>query len=169
VCIADVLGQSLPKVLFFLFRPQFSLKLSLGFLFLFDWISWTRLLGLCLRFSQADPKQYPWEKVHFCSNYATYHLVGSCRMGNWVCHPAVKPWLGWKLLLEFTSWQVMEQLLAIWPVLSHDSSHCRSTVKIVAKKHPSGQITTLVPINQEMVCKLQVIQKCPFTSLPLMI
>jgi hypothetical protein len=20
-----------------------------------------------------------------------YHLVGGCQMGNWVCHPAVKP------------------------------------------------------------------------------
>jgi hypothetical protein len=78
----------------------------------------------------------------------------------------VKPWLGWKLLFEFTSWQVMEQLLAIWPVLPHDPSHRRSMAWILAKKHPSGQINTLVPIKQEMVRKRQVIQKCPFTWLP---
>jgi hypothetical protein len=36
-------------------------------------------------------------------------------------------------------------------------------VRILAKKHPSSQITTLVPIKQEMVRKRQVIQRCPFT------
>jgi hypothetical protein len=29
------------------------------------------------------------------------------------------------------------------------------------KKRPSGRITTLVPIEQEMICRWQVIQKCP--------
>jgi hypothetical protein len=56
----------------------------------------------------------------------------------------------------------MGQLLPIWPVLPHDPSHCSYTVRILAKKCPSGRITTLVPIKQEMVHKRQVIQKCPF-------
>jgi hypothetical protein len=30
------------------------------------------------------------------------------------------------------------------------------------KKRPSGRITTLAPIKQEIVHKWQVIQKCPF-------
>jgi hypothetical protein len=59
VCIADVLGRSLPKVFFILLRPRFCLNLSLGFLFLFNWISWTHLLGFCFGFSQAIPEQYP--------------------------------------------------------------------------------------------------------------
>jgi hypothetical protein len=42
-------------------------------------------------------------------------------------------------------------------------------MKILVKKHPSGQITTLVPIKQETIRKQQVIQKCPFTELPLVI
>jgi hypothetical protein len=45
VCIADVLGRSLPKVFFLIFRPRFHLNLSLGFLFLFDWINSTHHLG----------------------------------------------------------------------------------------------------------------------------
>jgi hypothetical protein len=53
-------------------------------------------------------------------------------------------------------------MLPIWPILAHDPSRCSSTVRILAKKHPSGQITTLLPIKQEMVCNWQVIQKCPF-------
>jgi hypothetical protein len=80
--------------------------------------------------------------------------------------PVVKPWLGWKPLLEFTSWQVMEQLLAIRHVLPHDPSHCRSTVRILVKKHPSGQITTLITIKQEIVRKQQVIQKCLSLDFP---
>jgi hypothetical protein len=77
-------------------------------------------------------------------------------------HPELKRCFGWKPLLEFTSSHVVGQLLPIWLVLPHDPSHCSSTVRILVKKHPSGQITTLVPIKQEMVHKWQVIQKCPF-------
>jgi hypothetical protein len=77
-------------------------------------------------------------------------------------HPKLKPCFGRKPLLEFTSWQVVGQLLPIWPVLPHDPSRCNSTVRILVKKCPSGRITTLVPIKQETVCIWQVIQKCPF-------
>jgi hypothetical protein len=35
-------------VFFFLFRPRFYLNLSLVFLFLFDWISWTLFLDFAL-------------------------------------------------------------------------------------------------------------------------
>jgi hypothetical protein len=77
-------------------------------------------------------------------------------------HPKLKPCFGWKPLLEFTSWQVVGQLLPIWPVLPHNPSRCSSTVRILTKKHPSSRITALVPIKHEMVCKRQVIQKCPF-------
>jgi hypothetical protein len=34
-------------------------------------------------------------------------------------------------------------------------------VRILVKKNPSGQISTLVPIKQETVRKRQEIQKCP--------
>jgi hypothetical protein len=40
---------------------------------------------------------------------------------------------------------------------------CRSTMGILAKKRPSGRITTLVPIKQKMVRNQQVIQRFPFT------
>jgi hypothetical protein len=39
------------------------------------------------------------------------------------------------------------------PYLTSRSSHCRSMVRILAKKRPSGRITTLVSIKQEMVRK----------------
>jgi hypothetical protein len=77
-------------------------------------------------------------------------------------HPELKPCFGGKPLLEFTPWQVMGQLLPIWHVLPLDPSRCSSTVRILMKKRPSSRITTLVPIKQEMVCRQQVIQKCPF-------
>jgi hypothetical protein len=53
-------------------------------------------------------------------------------------------------------------LVPIWPVLPHDPSRYSSTVRILVKKRPSGWITTLVPIKQEMICMWQMIQKCPF-------
>jgi hypothetical protein len=81
------------------------------------------LVGGC----QANPEQYPWEKVHLCWSSTPDHLVGGCQMRNWVCHLALKPSLGRKPLLEFTSWEVMEQLLPMWHVLPHDPSHYRST------------------------------------------
>jgi hypothetical protein len=56
----------------------------------------------------------------------------------------------------------MGQLVPIWPVLPHNPSRVSSTVRILAKKHPSGRVTTLVPIKQETVHKQLVIQKCPF-------
>jgi hypothetical protein len=56
----------------------------------------------------------------------------------------------------------MGQLLPIWPVLPDDPSRCSSTVRILVKKCPSGQTTTLGPIKQETVRMQQVIQKCPF-------
>jgi hypothetical protein len=77
-------------------------------------------------------------------------------------HRKLKPCFGWKPLLDFTSWQVVGQLLPIRPVLPHNPSRCSSTVRILAKRHPSGWITTLIPIKQEMVRKWQVIQKRPF-------
>jgi hypothetical protein len=79
-------------------------------------------------------------------------------------HLELKPCFGWKPLLEFTSWQVMAKLLSIWPVLPHDPFRYRSTVRILVKRHLSGQITTLDPIKQEMVRKQQVIQKCPLVD-----
>jgi hypothetical protein len=53
------LGEAVPKVFFFLFSPRFYLNLSLGILFLLDWISWTHLLGFRFGFNQANPEQYP--------------------------------------------------------------------------------------------------------------
>jgi hypothetical protein len=77
-------------------------------------------------------------------------------------HPELKPYFGQKPLLEFTSGQVMGQLQHIWPILPLDPSRCSSIVRILAKKHSSGQITTLVPIKQETVRKRQVIKKYAF-------
>jgi hypothetical protein len=77
-------------------------------------------------------------------------------------HSEFNPCFAQKPLMEFTSWQVMGQLLPIWHILPHDPSRCSSTVRILAKKRRSGWITTLVPIKQEIVRKRQVIQKCPF-------
>jgi hypothetical protein len=50
---------------------------------------------------------------------------------------------------------------SVW-LLPYDPSRRSSMVRILTKKRPSVQITTLVPIEQEMVRKQQVIQKCPF-------
>jgi hypothetical protein len=56
----------------------------------------------------------------------------------------------------------LEILLQPAWLLPHDPSRCSSTVRILAKKRPSSQITIVVPIKQKMVRKRQVIQKCPF-------